>query len=271
MTEGEKTAPCVLERVASRMAGLLLEELGFAPASGLLEQIRTAHSSLLPSGLNLDAVCFSGGVAESVYSPPADGAELFPYGDIGVLLGKAISESDLPSHTLVIRGLEAIRATVVGAGSYATTLSGSTISFSHDIFPLKNIPVVWMDCLPGAKPGEVAERLRWFRRQIGRDDVAISFKGENNPSFSRLESLADTLAQACTIALPPELPLIAVVEADIGKALGQSLQRRLGDSRSVISIDGVSVRQGDYIDLGKPLAGGLAIPVVIKTLIFNDK
>ena len=60
-----------------------------------------------------------------------------------------------------------------------------------------------------------------------------------------------------------------VVEKDMAKALGFALGSRLGDSKKLVCIDGVSVDNGDYIDMGCPLSGGCVIPVVIKTLVFG--
>ena len=37
---------------------------------------------------------------------------------------------------------ETMRATVIGAGNYSMDISGSTIEYTADLFPMKNIPVV---------------------------------------------------------------------------------------------------------------------------------
>jgi ethanolamine utilization protein EutA len=57
---------------------------------------------------------------------------------------------------------------------------------------------------------------------------------------------------------------------DIAKALGQSLERRVGSSPKVICIDQVRVELGDYVDLGEPISG-MMIPVVVKTLAFDKR
>ncbi len=63
--------------------------------------------------------------------------------------------------------------------------------------------------------------------------------------------------------------MLIVTECDIAKALGQAIRRRFGSEKSIISIDGISVDSGDFVDLGRPLMNGLVIPVVVKTLIFG--
>ena len=65
---------------------------------------------------------FSGGVADCIAQQP-DGV---PFGDIGVLLGKSIAACPLLKRFKCISGTETIRATVVGAGTYTTSISGST-------------------------------------------------------------------------------------------------------------------------------------------------
>ena len=42
----------------------------------------------------------------------------------------------------VIESAETIRATVVGAGSHTTEISGSTITYTKEVFPIKNLPVL---------------------------------------------------------------------------------------------------------------------------------
>ncbi len=65
-------------------------------------------------------------------------------------------------------------------------------------------------------------------------------------------------------------PIIVVLESDIGKVLGQSL-KVLDSSSAIVCVDQIIVDEGDYIDIGKAVAGGTVVPVVIKTLVFETE
>jgi len=59
------------------------------------------------------------------------------------------------------------------------------------------------------------------------------------------------------------------LENDAAKVLGQTINKLLDRNKSIVSLDGIAVSNGDYIDIGKPLAKGKVVPVIIKTLIFG--
>ena len=274
--EGERADPDTLRELCRGMAQLLEECLGLAPQSPLLRQVQTPGSSWLDlSGQKpIRAIFFSGGVADGIYRGPARGEDLFPYGDIGLLLGEAIREGRLCSAFRLEKGAETIRATVVGAGTYTTTLSGSTITYTDPgVFPLKNVPVLKLtgeeqEAGFSGDPEPARERIRWFLEQSDSRNLVVALDGEPDPSYSRLKSLGAALAQA-SAALPEGVPFLLVVEQDIAKALGNAVAAELGGTRKVVSLDSIHVEQNDYIDLGRPLMDGLVVPVVVKTLIFG--
>ena len=67
--------------------------------------------------------------------------------------------------------------------------------------------------------------------------------------------------------LPPEKPLLIIIERDYAQALGQTV-KGLMPSRPLLVIDQVGLMQGDYIDIGTPLMDGRVVPLSIKTLVF---
>ena len=223
--------------------------------------------------LSGETVCisFSGGVADAVYHPEKF-REPFMFGDIGVLLGRAIRESKLFQDLQVIESAETIRATVVGAGSHTTDISGSTITYTKELFPVKNLPVLKLseeESSPKAMGNAIRKKLEWFMVEGSIQQAAIAFTGENNPSFSRIQEYAKALLEGMEPLLHANLPLIVVVENDMAKVLGQTMYHLLEWKKEVICLDGIHLAEGEYIDIGRPIAEGSVLPVVVKTLVFH--
>ena len=102
------------------------------------------------------------------------------------------------------------------------------------------------------------------------EQIAISFAGRDYSSFEEVQSLADAVIRGAEEVIKSRLPLIIVIEKDIGKALGHALNFKLRNAKPVICIDGIKTLNGDYIDIGEPVCNGHVLPVVVKTLIFNS-
>ena len=272
LSVGDRADPAVLRRVTDRMAGLLAEAAGLLPATDLCQAVHTPGSSQLAWRRPPDRLSFSGGVADYVYTP-AEG-NWFRHGDVGPLLGRSIADHPAFPAASLIRPVETIRATVVGAGSYTTVLSGSTIYFTDlTLFPARNLPAfvpgeeAELACLAG-DGGKLAEEGAWFRRESGTDRIMVCLSRTGRPGYQALCRLADGLLELAG-GLPAGIPLYVLVEQDFAQALGQTLRRRLGPERPLVCLDSVHAETGDYLDLGHPLMGGVAVPVVVKTLIYG--
>lgn len=268
---GDTANEASLRKICEGYASVLEQFLGLTPPTALLKALKTPGSSDFTPHPKLRAVCFSGGVADFVYGAERDP---FHFGDIGVLLGQAIRRSKICESYKVIGASETIRATVVGAGTYTTSVSGSTIDYSDGLFPLKNIPVLKLNaqqqaaCFAG--DGQMlSDQFKWFLQQNDCRNAVIAMDGDPNPSYIAVQRLAKSIAQAADAVLPPNEPVMVVLRHDMAKILGRQIRAVLGASRPVISIDSVVVQQNDYIDMGRPLMEGMVIPVVVKTLIFG--
>ncbi|HDG5160204.1 ethanolamine ammonia-lyase reactivating factor EutA [Klebsiella pneumoniae] len=84
--------------------------------------------------------------------------------------------------------------------------------------------------------------------------------------YATLLTVIDALL-AFVARFPNPRPLLLVAEQDFGKALGMLLRPQLPHLPLAV-IDEVSVRAGDYIDIGTPLFGGSVVPVTVKSLAF---
>ena len=269
---GMQTNPEELSRITDEMADLLAQALSLNPQGTLLRELRTPESSWLELGSKpISRICFSGGVADCIQEEPE---ELNPYGDIGVLLGRSIARGQLARSIPVLAGSETIRATVVGAGTYTTSISGSTITYARELFPLKNIPALKLSreeqeqCFQG-NAGELEDKLRWFMTQSGADQVILALPGKRDPDYGELKILSDSLIRGMEACLSTDAPLLVVLEQDMAKALGLIMENQLKGRRKVACIDQIRVEQGDYVDMGRPVMDGLVIPVVVKTLLFG--
>lgn len=267
---GAPAEEAVLSRVTDRMADLLAAAVDRAPSDPLLERVRTEKSTRMPAVPKNAKLCFSGGVAECFYN--GGGMDPFQYGDIGVLLGRSLKKHPAFSGKDVINAKETLRATVVGAGTYTTSLSGSTIDYSAGVFPVKNVPALTVthseqaECL---KDGGtlLAKKVRWFREQSDSSLMIIALPGLPDPTYGEIRALAHAVAAATEHTLPQDAPVLAVVEEDNAKALGIALKPLV--NRRYAVIDSVKVEAGDYVDIGKPLMDGLVVPVIVKTLLFG--
>ena len=244
---------------------------GIEDIEALLKQIKTPGSSDFPVPEKVQAVFFSGGVADLIYHESAD---TWAYGDIGVLLGRAIRESRLFTDFQKMEPGETIRATVVGAGTYTTTISGSTSTYSDDIFPLKNIPVIKLDeelqeaCFAG-ETEPVIRRIQWVLGQNDEEHFILAMPGKRNPGYMEMKRAAASIRQIMDRVQLPGEPILLVIESDIAKAMGQMIRQQPELKRQVVAIDSIHVEDGEYVDMGKPMMNGMVIPVVVKTLIFG--
>ena len=213
---------------------------GLRPVGELLDKLTTKGTAMTPPRGKV-VISFSGGVADCIEAEQP----WLAFGDLGPELGQAIRESRLCAEEYVL-GSETIRATVIGAGAHSAQLSGSTVFCQNITFPLKNLPVV--------ESGADLKKLD--------GPGVLALPGIPSPSYPQVAQLAEDLAGAFENGA-----VILALEADMAKALGQQIALRRGMDASILCIDRVRLKAGDYLDVGAPL--GPALPVVVKTLALS--
>jgi len=223
------------------------------------------------TGLKIDALTVSGGVAEYFYR-----REKSAFGDLGMALADAIRKRleawgpriDLPD--------QAIRATVIGASQYTTQISGSTIYVSPlDILPLRNVAVIApafelereaID--PAAVSAVIRPALLRMDLVDGDRPVALFVPWRGPAAFSRLDAFCRGVCKGMEQILARGHPLVLAGDGDVGGLIGVHFHEELGLTHPVVSIDGLELREFDYIDIGSMLELSGAVPVVIKSLLF---
>ncbi|SCI49351.1 reactivating factor for ethanolamine ammonia lyase [uncultured Flavonifractor sp.] len=269
---GDRAYPEQLYGVCRLMAAQLAQALHLAAPDGHHAGMYTNDGRALPPQPQIQAVTYSGGVADCIYQKMED--DVFRFGDVGVLLGKAVRADPDLNRVELCQAAETIRATVVGAGTHTTEVSGSTIRYERDKLPIKNVPILKVsqedeESLETLK-SSIIQQMPLFAPEGKVEQIAIAFTGEKRTSFADVQALAAAVIESAKEVIQGPYPLIVVVENDIGKVLGNALNVLLEHKKDVICIDGIKTLSGDYIDIGEPIAGGQVLPVVIKTLIFNS-
>ncbi len=224
---------------------------------------------------DIDGVVFSGGVGAYV-----SGQESRDFGDLGVHLGAILRERAAAGAfgAPMIAGGSAIRATALGASEYSVQLSGqtSTVTAPGRSLPRRNMqvlkPAIDLAAEPDAPAVAAAIRDHYeaFDLDPTADEAVLAFEFHGAPDYPRIRTLADGLAQALSGRIAAGEGLYVMIDGDIALTLGGILREELGVANDLLVLDGISLRDFDYIDLGKIRLPSFTVPVTVKSLLFSD-
>ncbi len=263
ITEEQRTA--MVERMAERLFEAMTQQALKAETASLL------RLDPLKNDRKPEVVQFSGGVSEYVYSLQSKG-----FGDLGPRLAKAMLKRVQDWGVTLEKPDQSIRATVVGASQYTVQVSGSTIFVSPmETLPLRNMPVVVPD-LPLAADDldqkAIADAVRQALRRLdlheGEQAVALCYRWEGSAMFRRLDDFCKGIHAGLSKQMEKGHPLVLVGDGDIGGLIGIHMREEAKFTNPVVSIDGIELKEFDFIDIGAMLETSGAVPVVIKSLVF---
>ncbi len=273
LAPGRKLAPRDRRRLVERMAEILVAMIARAAPDGLASRLLVTDGwprSL--AGARIDAITFSGGVAEYVY-----GRETRRFGDLGPDLAHAIA------HAIEDGGIEApvwdpghgIRATVTGASQFTVQVSGNTIYISDPgALPLRNLPVLACridmseSLFAAAVERSVRAALALSDFEDGSGPVALAFPWGGDPDHARLHAVASGICAAVPRTVAAGIPVVLLVDGDVGLTLGRVLHHEIAPASRVVAIDNVRLNALEYVDIGVPVEKTNVVPLVIKSLVF---
>ncbi len=252
-------------RIIAREYAKALLEVMRGPATNTIAK-KLMMTEDIDFSISIDEISFSGGVAEMIY----DKNEGTTYNDIGMYLAEEvkslISEYNLP----LIEPENKIRATVIGAGAFSLSVSGSTCYYDENIkLPILNIPVVPVniDLREENLKEKVDLALNSFDLKEGEDIFALYFKDLINPND--LSKFAKGIEKALPNSAANEKLILIILGFDGAKMLGITLRNETSIKNNIFCLDELDLKAGDWIDIGAPLKDGEAFPVTIKSLVFN--
>lgn len=212
---------------------------------------------------------FSGGVSEYLFD-----REKQVYNDMAMLLAQAIKDQ-FNHHNLSFSSAgEGIRATAIGASQFTVQLSGNTIMVTEGIeLPLHNLPVISpklaeVPTSESVSSGIITALTRLDLLQFDTP-ICVYLPWKGDAEYSILLALASGIKDAVGDRLQRiNQPLVLALEVDMGAALGRILTEELGLKSPIVSIDGVELRELDFVDIGQPLEPTRVLPVMVKSLAF---
>ncbi|MHA2191349.1 MAG: ethanolamine ammonia-lyase reactivating factor EutA [Candidatus Thorarchaeota archaeon] len=254
--------------IAREYARALVEVMRGTAKSRIAKELMMTDN--LDISLPIDELSFSGGVAEIIYGSEKS------FDDIGRYLADEIKVlvKELGLH--VIEPENKIRATVIGAGAFSLSVSGSTCYFDKSIeFPISNIPVIPVNVTkenysPDNVRKEIKRAFAKYDMIEGEDLVALYFKDSLYRSYVWLKEFVIAIESALPISVTSSKMIILLFETDIGKMVGLAIRRETSIQHNLICLDELFLEEGDWVDIGAPLHAGQAFPVTIKSLVFNE-
>jgi ethanolamine utilization protein EutA len=272
-SRGDAVSSAQLDNVATSMADLLVAALTQRPLPHAVEHLYLTD----PIGElgRVDGVMFSGGVGEYVY-----GREQRDFGDMGRRLGRAIRariDAGALPWPLLAPG-ECIRATALGASEYSVQLSGNTsyISKPGELLPRRNLQVLQPPyiCEEAIDAGKLAQAIRAhftaFDLIEGEGEVALALRWQGAPSYERILAFAEGIRHGLARTIERRRPLYLMLDGDVAQTLGAILREELLVESEILAIDGLVLRDFDYIDLGRIRMPSYTVPVTIKSLLFSE-
>jgi ethanolamine utilization protein EutA len=264
---GDQISRAEIDRIAKKFAEILFEVITGPAKSPLARQLMLTADLNFPS--RIDEYSFSGGVAELMHGG------LDNYDDIGQILADQINALTPGLNCAVIEPANKIRATVIGAGAYSLSISGSSGFMDDSIeFPIRNVPVIRVDVDRSILSVEhVTSQLKIsFQRfdiEEGEEIIALYFKDPVMASYPQLELFAKSIEAGLANSIKNKIPIILIFETDIACGVGNVIRRETDLKTNLLSLDELYLKEGDWIDIGEPLVAGQVFPVTVKSLVFH--
>jgi len=251
-----------LDTIAERIADLALR----IPTGRALDDVALWLTDPLVVRGPFHTLVFSGGVGEYI-----NGLQDAEFGDLGLRLGRAIQRR--LAEFEVLRPVESIRATCIGASQYSVQVSGDTLFLSDPaLLPLRDLAAVAVR--PEApKAAAIADEIRRGITRLDREDgrFALAVRWRHGPAYPALRELCAGIADGTRDLLGATSPLVVVLDADLAGIVGQMLRDELGVRAPVICVDQIALSDLDFIDIGEVVREKAVVPVVVKSLVFSGR
>jgi ethanolamine utilization protein EutA len=123
-------------------------------------------------------------------------------------------------------------------------------------------------------PQQLAQAIRAHLEAFdvveGESEFALAFRWRGAPSYERIAAFAQGLRLGLARSIEAARPIYLILDGDIAQTLGGILKDDWAIGSELLVIDGVALRDFDYIDLGRIRMPSYTVPVTIKSLVFSQ-
>jgi len=255
-------------KIVSRLAEVLIEVMTGPATTPLAKKLMMTDDLDFVNAI--DEYIFSGGVAEFIYGG------LGNFNDIGELLAAKLVALSPKLKAPLVEPVNKIRATVIGAGAYSLSISGSSGFMDERLsFPMRNIPVLRVDVEQSHLShdhivNQIKLAFQRFDFVEGQEIVALYFKDPVKVNYVDLELFAKSVESALLNSIKNNIPVILIFEKDVACSVGNVVRRETSLKNNLLSLDELSLNDGDWIDISAPLVGRQVFPVTVKSLVFPN-
>lgn len=265
---GSELSPEDERAIVERWTGLLADVVQQRPLDELGTSLLVTDP--LPTDVAPQAITFSGGVSE--YISFRGNRDL---GDMGLPLASAIRRAlgngRITTPAILDPNL-GIRATAVGASLFTVQVGINHYLSNEGMLPLRNLPVLAVPLSSPVAPKALADGIRaaFTRADLneGEQPVAIALQWEDELLPPSATALAEGIKAAMPRTLESRGPIVVAVDAGVGRELGVALKETLGIQADVLSFEGVTLREFDFIDIAPVVHPSEVVPITIKSLLF---
>jgi ethanolamine utilization protein EutA len=255
-------------KIVTRLAEVLIEVMTGPATTPLAKELMMTDDLDFVNAI--DEYIFSGGVAEFIYGG------LGNFNDIGELLAAKLVALSPKLKAPLVEPVNKIRATVIGAGAYSLSISGSSGFMDERLsFPMRNIPVLRVDVEQSHLShdhivNQIKLAFQRFDFVEGQEIVALYFKDPVKVNYVDLELFAKSVESALINSIKNNIPVILIFEKDVACSVGNVVRRETSLKNNLLSLDELSLNDGDWIDISAPLVGRQVFPVTVKSLVFPN-
>jgi len=197
-----------------------------------------------------DTITLAGGVGELVYAH-FDGKpwpSTTAFGDLGIDLARKLVASAWADDLRVYRPASAGRATVFGLLRHSTEISGNTLYLPNPrILPLSDLPILGT-ISPHSSDNDIQTLVHLAARSERGACIRIDLE---NTDATPMRMVGQNLAAVLRVfGSPAHRPLVLLVQANVGKALGQYASDWGRLPIELIVIDEMPTRDAQFARIG---------------------